>query len=207
MQQIQQSEATAARRRVFFQLVDATDGITAEIGQTGTGFLSKNGATPVATSGSLVELSAADMPGRYYFELTSAEADTLGILSLRFKAAATAEMVADAQIIPFDPYDAVALGLSRLDADISSRATPAQVNTEVSDVLKTDTIAELAQATPSATPTFENALMLIYMVLRNKLNTTSTLLEVHNDVGTVIAKATLSDDGTTFTRDEMVAGV
>ncbi len=139
MQQIQQSEATAARRRVFFQLVDATDGITAETGQTGTGFLSKNGATPVATTGSLVELSATNMPGRYYIELTTAEVDTLGILPLRFKSAATAEMVADAQIVPFDPYDAVALGLSRLDANVSSRSahTAAAAGTDAASKILT----------------------------------------------------------------------
>lgn len=82
----------------------------------------------------------------------------------------------------------------------------AEVNSEVSDVLKTDTISELGVAAPAATPTFENALMLVYMALRNKLDTTSTLLEVHNDAGTIIAQATLSDDGTTFTRAEMVSG-
>ena len=69
------------------------------------------------------------------------------------------------------------------------------------------TLAELSQALPPATPRPDQALMLLYMALRNKLDTTSTLLEVHNDAGTVIAQATLSDDGTTFTRAEMVAGV
>ena len=114
MQQIQQSEATAAQRRIFFQLVDSGDGIAAETGVTGTGFLSKNGAAPVATSASLVELSATNMPGRYHLELTAAEVNTLGILVLRFKSAATAEMVASAQIVPFDPYDATRMGLTAL---------------------------------------------------------------------------------------------
>lgn len=69
------------------------------------------------------------------------------------------------------------------------------------------TLAELSQAIPPATPRPDQAIMLLYMALRNKLDTTSTLLEVHNDAGTVIAQAALSDDGTTFTRAEMVAGV
>lgn len=100
------SEPTAARRRVYFHLVDATDGITAETGVTGTGYLSKNGAAPAATSGSLVEIDATNMPGRYYIELTAGEVDTIGTVVLRFKSAATAEMVAQATIVSYDPYAA-----------------------------------------------------------------------------------------------------
>lgn len=76
---------------------------------------------------------------------------------------------------------------------------PAEVNTEVSDVLKTDTIAELT-ADPGATPTFEDALMLLYMALRNKRDTTASADEIHNNAGTVLLTATLSDDATTFTK-------
>jgi len=93
-----------------------------------------------------------------------------------------------------------------LDAAISSRATPAQVNTEVSDVIKTDTIAELPQAAPDATPTLEKAIMLLYMALRNKLDVTASVKEIHNDAGTVIAKKALSDDGTTYSEAEAASG-
>jgi hypothetical protein len=82
----------------------------------------------------------------------------------------------------------------------------AQVNAEVVDVLFTDTIPELAQAIPSATPTIATAVMLPYMTLRNQLTSTSTTLTVSNDAGTVITKKALSDDGTTYTEAEMVAG-
>ena len=51
---IQQSEATAAQRRVHFQLVDATDGITAETGEgSGQPQVSKNGAAFANTSATL----------------------------------------------------------------------------------------------------------------------------------------------------------
>ena len=114
MQQLQLSEGTAAQRRLFFHAVDATDGLAPETGLTGTGFLSKNGATPVATSGSLNELNSTNMPGRYYIEFTAAELNTVGIIEFRFKAAACAEVIARAQIVPFDPYDAVRMGLTAL---------------------------------------------------------------------------------------------
>ena len=65
---------------------------------------------------------------------------------------------------------------------------------------------ELAQAAPSATPTQSAALMLLYMALRNKVDVTATFKEVHNDIGTVITKKALSDDGTTYSEAEMQAG-
>jgi hypothetical protein len=91
-------------------------------------------------------------------------------------------------------------------ADIATRATPAQVNTEVVDVMTVDTIAELAQAVPATTPTFATALMLMYMAMRNNLDIDATTKKVANNAGTVIAKKVLSDNGTTYTEAKMVAG-
>jgi hypothetical protein len=95
-----------------------------------------------------------------------------------------------------------------LDAAVSSRSTvtTAQVNTEVVDVIRVDTISELAQAAPAATPTVATALMLLYMALRNEFTQTATLATISNDAGTVICKSTTADDATTFTRGEWVAG-
>ena len=93
--------------------------------------------------------------------------------------------------------------------EVENRATPAQVNTEVSDVLKTDTIAEIAQGVPAATPTFENALMLLYMALRNKLDVATVAtdtLEIHNDAGTRIAQKLLTDDGADYSEAKMISG-
>ncbi len=68
------------------------------------------------------------------------------------------------------------------------------------------TLAELAQGQPAATPTLRNGLMLLYMALRNLTTTSATLLEINNDAGTVIAKSTIGDDGSDFTRAKMVSG-
>ncbi len=68
------------------------------------------------------------------------------------------------------------------------------------------TLAELAQAQPSATPTLRNALMLLYMAIRNLTTTSSTLLEINNNAGTVIAKSTLADVGADFTKAKFVSG-
>ena len=68
------------------------------------------------------------------------------------------------------------------------------------------TLSELAQAIPAATPRPDQALMLLYMALRNRVQVTSTEKRVTNDALTVISKKALTDDGTTYQEDEMVAG-
>ncbi|MHC4705129.1 MAG: hypothetical protein ACYTFQ_31655 [Planctomycetota bacterium] len=86
---------------------------------------------------------------------------------------------------------------------------PAEVNAEVVDVIRTDTLTELSQAAPSATPTLEDAIMLLYMMARNKLvvQTSGTdALEVYNDAGTLICKKLLTDDGSDYTEAEMTTG-
>ena len=82
----------------------------------------------------------------------------------------------------------------------------AEINAEVVDVVATDTIAELAQGIPTATPTIRTGLMLLYMALRNKLDVDASNKEIHNDAGTVICKKALTDDGTTYSEAEMVSG-
>jgi len=67
-------------------------------------------------------------------------------------------------------------------------------------------LAEVAQAIPSATPRPDQALSLLYMSLRNANQSTATERRIKNDAGTVIVKATMSDDGTTFNQGELVSG-
>lgn len=70
-------------------------------------------------------------------------------------------------------------------------------------------ISELSQGAPSATPTLQNAVMLIYMMVRNKLvGQTSGVdaIEVHNDAGTLIAKKLVTDDDQDYTEDQMISG-
>jgi glucokinase len=98
--------------------------------------------------------------------------------------------------------------LGDINGSIGSLGTTAKsdVNAEVADVLKTDTIAEQAQGAPTATPTFEEAIGYLYMALRNRLDVLSTFKKFYNDSGTVIWKKALTDDGTTYTEDEGETG-
>jgi len=48
--------------------------------------------------------------------------------------------------------------------------------------------------------------MLLYMALRNDSEATATERRIKNDAGTVVCKATMSDNGTTFSQGELVSG-
>jgi len=99
------------------------------------------------------------------------------------------------------------LTASNLDATVSSRATPAQVNTEVLDVLNVDTFAEPGQEAPPATTTLIKKIGYLYKFLRNRITQTATTLSIYaDDATTVDQKSTVSDDSTTFTRGEIGTG-
>jgi len=96
---------------------------------------------------------------------------------------------------------------ANLDAAISTRATPAQVNTEVLDVLNTDTFAEPGQEAPGATVSLVKKIGYIYKAFRNKFTQDATTAKLYADDGTTVdQKSTVSDDATTFTRGEMGTG-
>lgn len=119
------NQATAAKRRVYFQLVDVTDGMTPETGEAdGQPQISTDGGAWTDTGiGVLVAIGN----GRYYAELTQSAVDTTGrVIETRYKSANTAEAVGDSvQVVAFDPDDAAGLGLSRIDDDITSRLAAA----------------------------------------------------------------------------------
>lgn len=96
---------------------------------------------------------------------------------------------------------------NNLDVVLSTRATPAQVNTEVLDVLNVDTFAEPGQEDPPATTTLVKKIGYLYKFLRNKIVQSSTTAEVYNDAGTVVDhKSTVSDTGLVTTRGKFVTG-
>ena len=82
----------------------------------------------------------------------------------------------------------------------------AQVNLEVVDVLKVDTITEPGQAAPPLNPTVFEALGLLVVGLRDKITATASSKKFHNDAGVVIFKKALSDDTITYTEDKAVSG-
>lgn len=95
----------------------------------------------------------------------------------------------------------------RIDAAISTRATPAQVNAEVVDAWAVDTYTEPGQEAPPATTTLAVRLRYLYKAFRNPFTQTATDFKLYDDAGAVVdQKATVSDDGTTFTRGKIGTG-
>lgn len=129
-----------------------------------------------------------------------------------------ADAVWDENIEAAHGTDATAgLLLRAIGAGISNRANNATLDAllGVADaagvdlpdqVLDGDTLTELGQAIPAATPTLRAAIMLLYMAFRNKRDVTASIDEVHDDAGVIVATAALTDDATTFSRAEMIAG-
>lgn len=83
----------------------------------------------------------------------------------------------------------------------------AAVNAEVVDAIATDTYAEPGQGAPAATTTLVAKINYLYKSWRNKKTQTATERKLYADDGTTVdQKATDSDDSTTFTKGELVAG-
>lgn len=89
--------------------------------------------------------------------------------------------------------------LANLDAAVTTRATPAQVATQVDGVLNTNTKAELA-GVPAANASLGDKLTFMEMKIRNAETQTATQATIADTSGAVIGTAAVSDDGTTFTK-------
>lgn len=113
--EIQVSEPVAARRRVYFDLRDGTDGLTPELSEAnGQPQLSTNGGAWTNTGiGILVVIGN----GRYYAELTVAAVSSTGaIIETRYKSAATAESPGDTiEVVTHDPVADIAAVRAKTD--------------------------------------------------------------------------------------------
>ncbi|MCH8314088.1 MAG: hypothetical protein IID17_14000 [Nitrospinae bacterium] len=151
-----------------------------------TVYRSRNGAAAAAfNSPTINETDATNMPGVY--ELLLDEDMTIGggnlteAMSFWITHAAMSPVFAEIELF----------ALNNLAAS--------DVLTQINAALDT-AITELGVATPAASPTLRTGLMLLYMALRDKMDTTPTDNEIHNDAGAVIATASVNDDGVVLTR-------
>lgn len=137
------NQATALKRRMYFQVVQ-TDGITAATGEAGgQPQISTNGAAFTNTGiGTLTHVGN----GLYSADVTQAAVATAGdTINGRYKSASTAEIPCRElfRVVAYDPDDAAALGLSRVDAAVTSRASQTSLDT-VDDFVDTEVAAILA---------------------------------------------------------------
>lgn len=166
----------------------------------------------VGTPGSTVNLSATTVK-----TATDVETDTADIQS-RIPAALGANGNIKADVRDFNGT-AGTFSAGRAEVNTSHVAGTAwasvdltatmktSVNTEVLDVMNTDTFAEPGQEAPGATVSLVKKIGYLYKAFRNKITQTSTQFKLFaDDATTVDQKATTSDDGTTFTRGEVGTG-
>jgi hypothetical protein len=86
---------------------------------------------------------------------------------------------------------------------LTAASLAADAGTEIATAVGALTLTELT-GIPSASPALKDALALLYMAVRNLRTTTATADTISNDAGATIATATLSDNGTTFSKSEYV---
>lgn len=115
---IQQSETTAARRRIYFDLIDSSDHLSPkDITVTGVKVkLSKNAATAASSTNDIVKLDATNLPGCYYLELTAAEADTVGQITGYLAPTGCDPCTLQGAVVAYDPYADGAEATSVADA-------------------------------------------------------------------------------------------
>jgi len=184
MYQIKQSETTAARRRIPVLLVDVTDGYTPKTGQTApTVTISKNGATAATGTGTWTEIGN----GQYYYEFASGEVDTLGWIAVNVQKTACRQYNAVVQVMAYDYAAGTNLGLTNLDATITSR--PAA--TAIADAVLVRNIATGGDGDGSST---ERTVRSALRAMRNKVVVGTGVMTVYKEDDTTTGwTATLSN--------------
>jgi hypothetical protein len=106
-------------------MVDSADHLTAKTGLTLTVTRSKNGAAYAAWGGSSAEVAN----GVYKLTPAAGDVDTQGELAIHVSSTGADPVDAVALVVAFDPHAVAGLGLTNLDATVSSRATQTSVDT------------------------------------------------------------------------------
>lgn len=112
---------------LLFLMVDSADHIAAKTGLAPTVTLSKNGGAFASPAGAVTEIGS----GWYKVAGHATDSGTLGPLILHATATGADPTDVVFRVVAYDPLDATALGLSTLDAAVSSRPDAAGVRTAV----------------------------------------------------------------------------
>jgi len=181
---VKKNEATAARRRVYFHCVDATDGMSPETGEAGgQPQISVDGASWTNTG---IGVLSAIGNGRYYADLTQTVTNVDdAVICTRYKSANTAECVGDTVVIDSrldlipnfatdeDIADAV------LDEALSGHSDPGSVGEAIAEAAGAASPDELTKlyylSTYSLTKT-DNGNGTYTISLKNGLTTVATRL-------------------------------
>jgi hypothetical protein len=127
---IKQSEATAARRTIYFTAVNTDDSAYTSTLSGADIQISKAGGAEANSAGTATHIAT----GLFKYVMDVSECDTLGEMSIRLAKTGVYNDVRVINIVGFDPNSATSLGLSNLDATVSSRLATASYQ-DVDDIL------------------------------------------------------------------------
>lgn len=115
-QEVLNSQATAAKRQFYFFLMSSTTlGPLTGYSYSATDIqLSKNGASPANSAGSVTQISATAMPGVYYYTSTTGEIGSDGFVIITIAPAGAVARTYIVPVVEFDQFDGVHLGLTSL---------------------------------------------------------------------------------------------
>lgn len=156
----------------------------------------------VCSEARLAELAAANLPS----DIDAILADVTGIAGAAMRgtdSGALASVCTEGRLAELDA--------ANLPTDVAARATPAQVNTEVLDVLTVDTIDEPTQEIPPTTgvATMRDAMRYPYFALTSRVDSdaVANFLEFYNRAATVVQwKKAMSDAASIATEGTGEAG-
>lgn len=188
-------------RNIMLKVFLASDHITAATGKTLTVTASKDGGAFAAIGGTVTEISS----GWYKVALTTTDVNTLGTLIIRATASACDDSEhAPIEVVAVDLQDAAGLGLSRVDAAISTRSTLTQGQAQTAVANELDAAGTELTAVPTTTGTLRQKLGWLFEYFRNRRTVTATTETLYKeDAATSLGTATVSDNGTTFDKGEM----
>lgn len=139
---------------ILFLMVDSTDHVTGKTGLTPTVTISKNGGAFASPSGAVTELSS----GWYAIAGNATDRNTVGELLIHATGTGADPLDDRYLVVPFDPFDANALGMAYLTGDAYARlGAPAGASVSadvaavkaVDDAIKAKT--DLIPAAPAST--------------------------------------------------------
>lgn len=177
MQNLKQSSTA---KPLVFAMWDSTDPATPKTGLSPTVTLSKNGAAFAAPSGAVTEIAN----GLYKVAGNATDSATLGVLALSATATGAKPTLMAYCVVAYDPDDAAGLGLSRLDATISSRnsTTPPTAAVNASAV-RSELATELGRVDAAVSTRSSHTAADIWAVGTRSLTTFGTLVA---DVATAV---------------------
>jgi hypothetical protein len=200
-------QSTASQEVVLGRFLDSTDGNTEKTGLTIANTDIKiwvTGATTLASKNSGGGTHIAN--GVYYCVLDATDTATLGPMEVHTHVATALATKLTCVVLTANVYDSLIGGSSSLTVALAAQGK-ADVNAEVVDALSVDTYAEPGQGAPAANASIAAKINYLFKAWRNKKTQTSTTFSLFaDDTTTVDQKATVSDDGTTFTSGEVATG-